>query len=416
MWHLRISKLFFAVVMTAVLACLSFVPGLPLSSAEATHKKPAVDSPVARLQERIDRGEVQLQFDGQFGYLRSVMKELQLSPSSQSLIFSKTSLQVERVGPQTPHAVYFTDDVAVGYVAGSNVLEFAALNPKDGVMDFYTLRQTNTGPVHFEKKFGCNQCHWTPVTLKVPGMLSRSVFPDHSGELVPQARVFNTTHETPLQQRWGGWYVTGNTGKQLHMGNAMVREGGQPEDLQTEDMQNLPDLSERIDTGRLLTPYSDVVAIMTLEHQAHMVNLILRATYVWDEGPRTIDTAVENLVKYMLFTQEARLTAPVRGTSGFAQEFAGRGPRDKKGRSLRDFDMRARMFRYPCSYMIYSDGFDGIPANVRDRIYRRLWQVLTGQDTSPQFARLSSADRKAILEILRDTKKRLPAYWLEQTR
>ena len=124
-----------------------------------------------------------------------------------------------------------------------------------------------------------------------------------------------------------------------------------------------------------------------------------------------VDGAAEQLFKYMLFCDEVRLTDPIHGTSGFAEEFARRGPFDKKGRSLRDFDLRTRLFKYPCSYLIYSPAFDGLPASVKERTYRRLWDVLTGKETGKDYAHLSPADRQAIKEILIDTKPGLPEYW-----
>ncbi len=63
---------------------------------------------------------------------------------------------------------------------------------------------------------------------------------------------------------------------QSHMGNAVVRDRSQPDVLETEGTQNLVDLTGKIDTGAYLTPHSDIVALMTLEHQTQMVNLIIR--------------------------------------------------------------------------------------------------------------------------------------------
>jgi uncharacterized protein with ATP-grasp and redox domains len=113
----------------------------------------------------------------------------------------------------------------------------------------------------------------------------------------------------------------------------------------------------------------------------------------------------------MLFADEASLHGRVQGVSTFTQTFPQRGPRDRQGRSLRDFDLQRRLFKYPLSYMIYSEAFDALPPAVRERVYRRLYQVLTGEDQTPKFKRLSAEDRRAVLEILRDTKSNLPDYW-----
>jgi hypothetical protein len=173
---------------------------------------------------------------------------------------------------------------------------------------------------------------------------------------------------------------------------------------------------------------SDIVALMTLEHQTRMTNLMIRTG--WEarmaaagEGDRMqiqalqvqLDTDLEALVTYMLFADEAPLFGPVTGVSTFTKTFPERGPRDRQGRSLRDFDLDRRLFRYPLSYMVYSETFDALPEQVRERVYRRLYDVLTGTDQSEKFKRLSPADRRAVLEILRETKPGLPAYFKTDT-
>src|SRR5262249_5655830 len=181
------------------------------------------------------------------------------------------------------------------------------------------------------------------------------------------------------------------------------------------------DLSKPSKPSPSLTPHSDIVALMVREPQTTAHNRLTRANLLTrialhDEAElnkalgRTvpghsestvsrIQNAGEPLVKYLLFCEEAPLTDAVQGTSGFAREFARRGPFDKRGRSLRDFDLHRRMFKYPCSYLIYSAAFDGLPAEVKDYVYRRLWEVLSGRDTGKDFAHLSAADRQAVREI-----------------
>jgi len=165
---------------------------------------------------------------------------------------------------------------------------------------------------------------------------------------------------------------------------------------------------------------------MTLEHQTRITNLMTRIGWdarialregngkLNDAARNRIDTEIEEMLGYMLFVDEAPLKAPIKGVSTFTQTFPERGPQDSKGRSLRDFDLQKRLFRYPLSYMIYSGAFDGMPEVVRERVYRRLYEVLTGQDHSKTFAGILPADREAILEIVRATKSNLPNYWTTQ--
>src|SRR5208282_1830585 len=119
-------------------------------------------------------------------------------------------------------------------------------------------------------------------------------------------------------------------------------------------------------------------------------------------------TPADELVRYLLFANEALIDAPFKGRSNFAEEFSARGPRDSRGRSLRDFDLRTRIFKYPCSYLIYSEDFDALPSPAKEYVYRRLFEILTARDQSPDFAKLTSQDRQAILEILLATKPGFP--------
>jgi len=387
---------------------------------------------IARLQASIDAGAASLEFDPQRGYLPSLLRALEIPVSSQGLVFSRTSLQVDRIAPWTPRAVYFSDDAYVGWVQEGPIMEIATVDPKLGAV-FYTLRQEQAARPVFERQGRtCLQCHDSSSTTGgVPGLIMRSVFPDRYGYVVPSDQGV-TTDRTPLADRWGGWYVTGNLGNQPHMGNIAAplvgHEIANPAayltKLRAEPSRPVADLSERFDPAPYLTPHSDAVALMVLAHQASIHNLITAATYearraeyddqmagsarvdgAVSEGARVrIETAGERLVRAMLFVKEAPLAQPVSGTSGFAAEFARRGTRDQKGRSLRDLDLTRRLFRYPLSYLIYSESFDAMPAPVRTYVYRRLREVLSGQDDRPEFAHLSPADRDAVREILEETK------------
>jgi hypothetical protein len=126
---------------------------------------------------------------------------------------------------------------------------------------------------------------------------------------------------------------------------------------------------------------------------------------------RRIANAGDKLLKYMLFLEEAQLAGGVKGTTDYAEKFSGRGPRDAKKRSLYQLDLRTRLLKYKCSYLIYSDAFDNLPVPMKEYLYRKLWDVLNGLDEDETFVTLQSDDSRAILEILLETKKNLPAYW-----
>ena len=393
----------------------------------------ALDDPVARLQTKLEEGAAELRHDEKRGYLDSVLEYLGVPSSSQVLVFSKTSLQLKWISPRSPRALYFADDAYVGWVRGGDVLEFSAVDPRQGAI-FYTLSQKKTPrPKFVRHTHKCLQCHSSSLARGVPGHIVRSVLPAPDGQPVLSAGTFLTDHKSPLTERWGGWYVTGKHGEQRHLGNLLVRGSDDLENLDTSRGANITDLSSKFETSSYLTPHSDIVALTVLEHQAQVHNLITRANfltrialrdqkvinemterppdYCSESTERRIQAVGESLVEYLLFCDEATLTDPITGTSDFAAEFVARGLRDKRGRSLRDFDLKTRLFRYPLSYLVYSEPFDALPAKVRDYVYRRLWKVLTGREASSDFDHLSTADCRAILEILAETKSDLPDYF-----
>jgi hypothetical protein len=385
---------------------------VPLDDPAIRYTQPTSD-PVARLEQRLESGQAKLDYSPAQGYLPSVLHELGINIDSQVLVFSKTSIQLPKISPRTPRALYFNDEVSVGFVQGGDVLELTSLDPKQGVI-LYTLDSEKTDRPQFSRRDDCLKCHQGPVTLGVPGVLISSVHPRTSGPGEGHGSAYMTDQRSPLDERWGGWYVTGTHGMQKHLGNNVnLVDPLQPGGAAGPDSQNVTSLDAYFNTSRYLAPTSDIVALLTLEHQTRMTNLMTRIG--WDvrinSKDPNLNSEIEEMLAYMLFTDEAPLKSPVAGVSTFTKTFRERGPRDHQGRSLRDFDLKTRLFRYPLSYMIYSPAFDGMPAEVRDRIYQRLYDILTGKDQSKAFAPLSADARRAILEIVRDTKPNLPAYW-----
>jgi hypothetical protein len=378
---------------------------LPMDSPAIRYTNGPVHDRVHALDERLAKGEIKLAHNQDFGYLPSLLEALGVPQSSQVLVFSKTSFQAPRIAPRTPRALYHCDDVAVGFVRGGDVLELAAVDPQQGVV-FYTLDQWETARPSLVRRSECFQCHVGASTLGVPGLVVGSVHVDRSGTALLNAPAFITDHRSPLKQRWGGWYVTGTTGSQVHMGNQTVEDRDDPE-LDLSLGANIADLHRYFDTYAYLRPTSDVVSLMILEHQTRMTNLITRLGWETrlEASDDRLNATAEELVAYMLLADETPLTAPIEGSPAYAAEFMAQGPKDHLGRSLRDLDMTTRMFRYPCSFLIYSAQFDGLPPSARQRVYRRLYEVLSGRDHSARYARLSQSDRQAVLEILRDTKK-----------
>jgi len=371
--------------------------------------------PVSALDAKLASGSASLKYDESTGYLRSVLESLGVPVASQMMVFSQTSFQASQIRMHNPRAVYFTDSVAVGYVRGGTILEVAAQDPRQGVV-FYDLPQSPTVPPRFRRNNECLACHLSWETLGVPGLMVQSVYP--LKDEYSYVNGFTTVHGSPLEQRWGGWWVTGDAGGAKHIGNVPVMYNDKGSKLPT-PTRPLASVEGLFDHKGYLTPYSDVVALLVMAHQTNMTNLITRTG--WEarlaaaapskDASARVAEAARDLVDYMLFVDEAPLAGPVKGGSGFAEAFAAKGPKDAQGRSLRDFDLRRRVFKYPCSYMIYTPAFDGLPEAARNAVYARLWEVLSGRETQPRYRGLTPQDRQAIVAILRETKRDLPDYF-----
>jgi hypothetical protein len=372
--------------------------------------------PIAALNRRLEAGTATLTFEEGSGYLRSVLKALNVPVESQMLVFSQTSFQAPLINVLNPRAVYFTDTAAVGWVRGGEILEVAGQDPEQGVI-FYSLEQKPMETPRLKRDNQCLACHLAWETLGVPGLLVQSVYP--IPDELSYANGFTTIHGSPLDQRWGGWWVTGDHGGAKHMGNIPVMPADKGKSKLATPTKPLVSVEGQFDLKGYPTPYSDVVPLLVIAHQTNMTNLITRtgwearlaASQPSADASARVKEAAKDLVDYLLFVDEAPLVGPVRGGAGFAEVFAADGPRDAKGRSLREFDLRRRLFKYPCSYMIYTPAFDRLPQSAKDAVYARLWEVLSGRDKTPRYRSLTLADRQAVVEILRDTKSELPAFF-----
>ena len=382
------------------------VPQIQYSTAPVANR-------ATQLNDSIRDGRVRLSFDERSGYLRSVLDALQVPVESQVATFAKNSFQADLIDRKNPRTLYFSDDVAVGWVRGADLLEIAAHDPKQGGI-FYTLEQKPAAAPELKREDRCLACHLSWDTLGVPGFffMSTLTVPDDPHTY---ASGFSSDSRKTFDTRWGGWYVTGDIGSLIHMGNVAVSNTDKPARAAA---RSLKSLDGEFDAAGFPSKTSDVVALMVLDHQAHMMNLITRtgweARLAQNGDPKQMaraEDAAVDLVDYLLFVYEAPLTSAVHGTSGFAEKFSARGLLDSKGRSLRQLDLNRRLLKYPCSYMIYSDAFDAMPPLAKNAVYRRLWRVLSGLERGDPYSHLSATDRTAILEILRGTKKDLPDYF-----
>lgn len=359
------------------------------------YDRPANDV-VAKLDEKLRAGTATLEYQDRGGYLKAVLDALGIPVESQLFVQSRTSFQAKIISPQNPRSIFFNDQVAVGWMT-KGIIELAAQDPVQGVI-FYQLDQDPKRAPRFHRDDSCVGCHRNDGTMGAPGVFARSqpIGPDGEPLLIYGSEF--TNQRTPLEKRWGGWYVTGSPAGVKHMGNLLLTDRDNPVLVGSAPLAKL---DGKFPVEKYLSPYSDAAALLVFDHQLMMMNYITRMGWAARSGEEW-KSNVDEFVDYLLMRDEAPLAKPMGGESGFPAKFAAQGPRDSKGRSLRDLNLKTRTFEYPCSYMVYSEAFDAIPADAKAAVYKRMWQVLSARKTP---------EAQAVIEILRDTKPEVREYF-----
>ena len=349
----------------------------------------AVSDVATNLLRDVNDGRTKLTFAGTQGFLLSLLDKLDVPVESQILLFSKTGIQHPFTSPERPRALYFNDRVVVGYIPGAPFIELASHDPRQGVV-FQSVTQNPVVPLQTARPDRCTTCHLSGNTMFVPGILVRSNFTAADGRTMPALGNFIIDHRTPLEQRWGGWYVTGTHGAARHMGNAMVTDPSKPEGAIGEATLNRSTLPDLVEAAAYPRQTSDIAALMVFDHQGRAMNLltslgwaarVAKAEGRLDFSKGELRDLARETADYFALVDEARLAAPIQGVSEFQQTFSNTGPRDRKGRSLRALDLQTRLFTYRCSYMIYSPAFDALPPEARAAVLARMRELITDRDT-----------------------------------
>lgn len=397
----------------AALACS--LPGLPSQLANPGLRQ---EDPVARLLS----GGYDLEGATREARLGALLDRLGIDAASQTLVFSKTSFQNASIAPGRARALYFDDRVHVGYVRGSDLVELMTLDAT-ARLRFYTYDlgagvRADSPATARERLLArgdeCLVCHDSSRTRSHPGFLVRSVEVSDKGHVMTDRKTHVTTPQSPFAERWGGWVVTGAPASLEHMGN---RAGDRL-------------LDGAVNAAGHLEATSDAVALMVLEHQCAVFNAIARAKtlseaallrqraanrvggeaadFVGQATLRVLNDCADDVVAELFFKDEARLPVPITERSAFARAFGTRGKRDGRGRSLRDFDLEQRLFRYPLSYLMDHEALRALPLLVRERMHDRMDRVLTGRLSMRTWG-IPRATRREILEILEGTRGGLAA-------
>lgn len=386
----------------------------PLNVAEAWK---ASKDPAAELWKKVATGEVTIDQSSDSAFLKSLLTALKIPAESQVLVFSKTSLQKALIGPSHPRALYYSADCYIGWVQGGD-LEIIGVDPERGPQ-FYRITHPFTGKKRPELVADqtCLSCH-VGSSLQI-----QSVYVDKSGYPLAGEDRFVTTYESPLSERWGGWYVTGTHGKELHLGNVITKSTVKGMVHDSAQGANIVSLEKFISTEPYLVGSSDIVALMVLEHQYVMQNTLMETGRAMrrvlarqkpdapeESWQRVAQKYARQITRQLLFSGEHELQdGGVTGGAAFQEAFRRDRVLSKDGRSLKDFNLRTRLFENRCSYMIYSAAFDALPEPLKKAVYDHLGEVLHGKDGGPDYHHLQAEERMGIFQILLDTKPEIRA-------
>lgn len=374
------------------------------------------DDPFAKLDAGLKSGTVK--FRGATAKERAVevLERLGIPTSSQILVFSKTSKQNDLISPGNPRAVYFSDHAYAAWVPG-------------GIMEIIT-HDADLGPVFYSfdvsgsrhmpatrERDSCFSCHGTAQTQDVPGVIVRSVFPDSEGKPMLEFGSFHVDSTTPLAERWGGYYVTGSSSLP-HLGNLTFPPGGKPDRKQR--APQISDVSGQLDASVYPVATSDIVALLVLEHQCQVHNLLTAASYRYRKAawmakifsPDSKDSIelrkiaaddAKAIAAALLFKDAASLGEGVEGSEAYQLAFTGNYPKTKDGETLAEFHLGDRLFTNRCSYMIYSRIFSDLPEPLKTAIAARLRAILTSEHPLPEYSYIGKKERARITAILEET-------------
>ncbi len=371
-----------------------------------------------RLKDDLETGKLPLDYSSEKAYVISLLKVLDIPATSQMLVFSTTSLQLRLISPRNPRALFFNEDLYLGWMPGGKI-EIVSMDPEiGGIFYIFDILLDGKPPVT-ERSRRCMNCHSDDDTRQVPGIVIRSVVPGPSGGSLDSFRREDTGHHIPFSDRFGGWHLTGAETLGKHWGNLTGR-------LSMGEMTTTPlEPGRNFNWDNYPVRTSDVLPQLIHEHQAGFANRLFEAAYrarhYLHEGRGSLTNRVhidllkeqaDQLVRYLLFTDEAEFPkAGIPGDPAYAADFTEKRRPDAKGRSLRDLNLKDRIFEYRCSYLIYSEAFQSLPPVFKNHVYRRLGEALDPRTGGADFAHLSNAEKTAIREILRDTLTDLPEGW-----
>jgi hypothetical protein len=415
---------------------LGLVPGAeePFERPPINYSSATPQDAISALQAKMASGQVKLEGDDR-KIVRTLLAALGVPEASQMLVFSKTSFQKDRIDPAHPRAVYFSDEAYVGWCPGG-LVELAAIDPVLGPVFYSFDPQMTPEKRRFERDADCLRCHGGPFVRDIPGLLARSVFTDADGQPLLSLGSELVDGSTPIEKRWGGWYVTALRGGPRHRGNLILSSEGSPTPAAMAAGASLRTLERLVDTRPYLVPTSDIVALLVFEHQVSVQNVLTKANQqclqmmayqtgiqkdlkepVTDEPSyesvrHVFADASQQVLDALLCKDEAPLPAGgIAGVGGFAQLFGSEAKSAGAGAALKQLDLEHRLLKYRCSYIIQTPSFDRLQPALRRRVLQRLHRVLTDPLSEPRYQYLEPGERDVIRRVLSASLRDLPAKW-----
>ena len=425
---------FLAVMLVSLFAHSALGDEDPFERAPISYSRTIPQDAITVLKSRLASGEIRLEGDER-QVVRSLLKALAIPEASQMLVFSKTSFQKDRINAAHPRAIYFSDEVYVGWCPGG-LVEIAAIDPVLGPVFYSFDPHAVQEGIRFQRDAECLRCHGGTFVREIPGLLARSVFTDTAGQPVLSLGSELVDATTPIEKRWGGWYVTALRAGPRHRGNVILSTEHEPVPQELAVRANLKSLDKLVDTEPYLTSSSDITALLVFEHQVSVQNVLTKANHeclrmmayqkglqkelketvteepTYESVRHVFSNAAQEVMDALLSKNEAALPEKgIEGAGGFATAFQAGAKEAVGSHSLKQLDLHQRLFKYRCSYLIQSTSFDRLQPILRRRVLQRLGHVLSDPAPEPRYAYLEPAEREGIRQVVTASLGNLPVSW-----
>lgn len=375
-----------------------------------------LSDPFTRWLEKVKRGEASAPAGDELSVVRDYLKIFNVPVTSQMIVYSATSRQ-RIISPYRPRALYFNEDLYIGFVPGGQI-EVASVDPAAGpvfhIFDFPRGERAGFQP---DRSTRCMECHAGHDNHQLPKLVMDSVIVNDQGGSLETWRTVKFGHEVPLSERFGSWHLTGGHHLTSHHGNTL----GQLSGGRLSVRENPP--GKLFDLAHYPLPTSDILPQLLHDHQAGFHNLLTEAVYRQREllaagkgsltaaDEKELDILAGNIADYVLFKDEAKLPAAgITGDPAYVTDFRANRRTVTGGYSLKDFDLKTRLFRYRCSYMIYSQHWTELDPAIKARCWSRLKALLHERDPG-HAAWLPANERDAIRKLLASTLTDAPSEW-----